>query len=64
MRALSVRWLRAHRAHERARSHHVGLAGHMRETHSLSDEYGEAATASLLEKWIDEAEQRLWLLFE
>src|SRR3954452_22569011 len=36
----------------------------MRETHSLCDEYGDVATASLLENWIDEAERRTWFLFE
>src|SRR3954463_8891623 len=36
----------------------------MRETHGLCDEYGDAATTSLLENWIDEAERRTWFLFE
>ena len=36
----------------------------MRETHSLCDEAGDVATASLLENWIDEAEKRTWFLFE
>ena len=40
------------------------LAAHMRETHGLCDEYGDVATASLLEVWIDEAERRTWFLFE
>jgi starvation-inducible DNA-binding protein len=40
------------------------LAAHMRETHSLCDEHGDVATASLLEVWIDEAERRTWFLFE
>lgn len=40
------------------------LASAMRETHSLCDEHGDVATASLLENWIDEAEQRVWFLFE
>jgi starvation-inducible DNA-binding protein len=40
------------------------LAAFMRETHALCDEYGDVATASLLENWIDEAEQRIWFLFE
>jgi starvation-inducible DNA-binding protein len=34
------------------------------ETHDLCDEYGDVATASLLEVWIDEAERRTWFLFE
>jgi starvation-inducible DNA-binding protein len=40
------------------------LAAHMRETHSLCDECGDVASASLLETWIDEAEGRAWYLFE
>lgn len=36
----------------------------IRETHGLCDEYGDVATASLLENWIDEAERRTWFLFE
>ncbi len=36
----------------------------LRETHSLCDEYGDVATASLIENWIDEAERRTWFLFE
>jgi len=40
------------------------LAGFMRETHALCDRYGDVATASLLEVWIDESERRTWFLFE
>jgi starvation-inducible DNA-binding protein len=40
------------------------LARAMRETHSVCDEYGDVASASLLEVWIDEAERRSWFLFE
>jgi starvation-inducible DNA-binding protein len=40
------------------------LAAHLRETHSLCDEHDDVATASLLEVWIDEAERRIWFLFE
>ena len=36
----------------------------MRETHDVCDEHGDVATASLLENWIDEAERRVWFLFE
>jgi starvation-inducible DNA-binding protein len=36
----------------------------MREVHHVCDEHGDVATASLLEVWIDEAERRLWFLFE
>jgi starvation-inducible DNA-binding protein len=40
------------------------LAARMRETHSLCDEHRDVASASLLETWIDEAERRVWFLFE
>jgi starvation-inducible DNA-binding protein len=46
------------------RSDNLELVGHMRETHALCDEHGDVATASLLETWIDEAERRVWFLFE
>ena len=36
----------------------------MRETHGVCDEHGDIASASLLENWIDEAERRVWFLFE
>jgi starvation-inducible DNA-binding protein len=37
---------------------------HLREVHDLCDEAGDVATASLIENWIDEAERRVWFLFE
>lgn len=40
------------------------LTASMRETHELCDEYGDVATASVLENWIDDAERRVWFLFE
>ena len=40
------------------------LAKAMRETHGVCDEHGDVATASALEVWIDEAERRVWFLFE
>ncbi len=46
------------------REDNMSLARYMRETHSLCDEYGDVATASLLEQWIDDAERRTWFLFE
>ena len=36
----------------------------MRETHELCDEENDVATASLIEVWIDQAERRVWFLFE
>src|SRR5579863_10502455 len=32
--------------------------------HSLCDDANDVATASLLENWIDEAQRRVWFLFE
>jgi starvation-inducible DNA-binding protein len=32
--------------------------------HDVCDEHHDVATASLLENWIDEAERRVWFLFE
>lgn len=40
------------------------LAKRMRETHSVCDEHDDVASASLLENWIDQAERRVWFLFE
>jgi len=40
------------------------LIGRMLEVHELCDRYRDVASASLLENWIDEAEQRLWSLYE
>ena len=40
------------------------LTQRMRETHGVCDEHDDVATASLLESWIDQAERRVWFLFE
>ncbi len=40
------------------------LIQHLRATHGVCDEHGDVATASLIETWIDEAERRVWFLFE
>ncbi len=40
------------------------LTVHMRILHEVCDEHNDVATASLLENWIDETEQRAWFLFE
>ncbi len=40
------------------------LASSMRQVHTVCDEHGDVATASLLESWIDEAELRVWFLHE
>ena len=42
----------------------AALTRNMREVHSLCDEAGDVATASLLENWIDESEKRTWFLLE
>ena len=40
------------------------LTRNMRVLHEVCDEHNDVATASLLENWIDETEQRAWFLFE
>ena len=40
------------------------LCTSMRTLHELCDEHNDVATASLIENWIDEAEQRVWFLYE
>jgi starvation-inducible DNA-binding protein len=40
------------------------LAARLRQTHHVCDEHGDVATASLIEVWIDEAERRVWFLYE
>jgi len=40
------------------------LTREMRRVHELCDEYGDVATASVLENWIDESERRVWFLHE
>jgi starvation-inducible DNA-binding protein len=40
------------------------LASILREGHHTADGYGDVATTSLLETWIDETERRTWFLFE
>jgi starvation-inducible DNA-binding protein len=36
----------------------------MHAVHSLCDDAGDVATASLLENWIDQTQRRVWFLFE
>ena len=40
------------------------LLASMRQTHGLCEEHNDVATASMLENWIDQAERRIWFLFE
>ncbi len=46
------------------RDDNLQLAAHMREAHDVCGEHGDVASASLLETWIDEAERRVWFLYE
>ncbi|HTZ78159.1 MAG TPA: DNA starvation/stationary phase protection protein [Stellaceae bacterium] len=46
------------------REDNARLVASMREAHSVCDEHGDVASASLLENWIDETERRVWFLFE
>jgi starvation-inducible DNA-binding protein len=43
---------------------HKKIVAFMREAHGICDDHEDVATASLIEVWIDEAEKRLWFLFE
>jgi starvation-inducible DNA-binding protein len=40
------------------------LAAHLRETHGICEEHGDVASTNLLESWIDQADLRVWHLFE
>jgi starvation-inducible DNA-binding protein len=40
------------------------LLAAMRQVHHVCDTYGDLASASLLENWIDETERRIWFLHE
>ena len=46
------------------RDDNIQLTANLREAHSLCDEHSDVASASLIEIWIDEAEKRIWFLFE
>jgi len=46
------------------REDNMQLTSEMRQVHNTCDEYGDVATASLLENWIDESERRTWFLYE
>ena len=46
------------------RDDNLQLAASLRQTHGVCDEHGDVASASLLETWIDEAEGRIWFLYE
>jgi starvation-inducible DNA-binding protein len=38
------------------------LADNLRTAHVICDQFGDFATASLFENWMDEADQRIWFL--
>ncbi len=40
------------------------LVSALRDLHDVCDRYGDIATASLIENWIDEADGRIWFLAE
>ncbi|HEX6626673.1 MAG TPA: DNA starvation/stationary phase protection protein [Gemmatimonadaceae bacterium] len=40
------------------------LRARLRQAHNACEEYGDVATASLIEVWLDETERRIWFLFE
>jgi len=46
------------------REDNLQFAAYLRETHCICEEQGDVASASLVEGWIDDAEQRVWYLFE
>ena len=46
------------------RSDNQALIGSMRETHDLCGEENDVATTSQIEVWIDQAERRVWFLYE
>jgi starvation-inducible DNA-binding protein len=46
------------------RNENLQFVVRMRELHTMCDELGDSASTSVLETWIDEAEGRIWYLFE
>jgi starvation-inducible DNA-binding protein len=46
------------------RDDNLRLTASMRQVHNTCEEYGDVATASLLETWLDETERRSWFLYE
>jgi len=46
------------------RDDNKAMVERLREAHGLCDEANDVATASLIENWIDDAERRVWFLFE
>ena len=46
------------------REDNQALIARMIEVHDLCEEANDVATASLLENWVDQAQRRVWFLFE
>jgi starvation-inducible DNA-binding protein len=46
------------------REDNKALTLRLREAHNVCENYGDIATASLIEVWVDETERRTWFLFE
>jgi len=46
------------------RDDNLRLTSAMRQVHNTCEEYGDVATSSLIENWIDETERRTWFLYE
>ncbi|MGI4985332.1 MAG: Dps family protein [Janthinobacterium lividum] len=46
------------------REDNEALVKYMRELHDVCDDKEDVATASLIEEWIDQTEERVWFLFE
>lgn len=46
------------------REDNLTLLNALRETQELCEEHGDVGSTSLIEDWIDEAEERVWFLFE
>jgi len=46
------------------REDNLAMVAKLKEAHSLCDDSGDIATASLIENWVDQAELRVWFLFE
>lgn len=46
------------------REDNLALISAMREAHATCEDAGDVASTSLIEVWIDEAERRVWFLFE
>ena len=46
------------------REDNQALIASMRQAHNVCEEHNDVATTSLIEVWIDEAERRVWFLYE